>query len=57
MINNYTYILGLMDTINEWNEKLNNFVSGRMDNVAVGTVVIGVILVISVWGINELNKR
>lgn len=25
MINNYALILGLMDTLNDWNDKLNGF--------------------------------
>ena len=53
----YPYILGIMDTINDWNEKLNNFASGHMDNVWVGAAALGIILVVSFWGINTLNKR
>ncbi len=53
----YPYILGLMDTLNEWNEKLNDFAGSHMDNVAVGTVVVAAVFVIAAWGIKELNKK
>ncbi len=57
MINNYALILGLMDTLNEWNEKLNGFAGAHMDNVAVGTAAVAIIFVVAAWGINELNKH
>ena len=53
----YPLILGIMYTLNDWNEKLNDFAAGHMDNVFVGTIVVGAIFVISAWGINTLNKR
>lgn len=53
----YPLILGVMDTLNDWNEKLNKFAEGHMDNVGVGTAVAGIILVMSIWGINTLNKK
>lgn len=53
----YPYILGIMDTINDWNEKLNNFSSQHMDNVWVGAACMGVILLVAFWGVNTLNKR
>ena len=46
-----------MDTINEWNEKLNKFAADHMDNVGVGTAVAGIILIMAIWGINTLNKK
>ena len=56
MINNYALILGLMDTLNDWNDKLNGFASDHMDNVAIGTVIVGVLIVIDFWGVQTLNK-
>lgn len=53
----YPQILGIMDTLNDMNDKLNDWAGGHMDNVAVGTAVLGVIIVISFWGISTLNKR
>lgn len=57
MYNFYPLILGIMDTLNDWNEKLNKFAEGHMDNVGVGTAVAGIILVMAIWGINTLNKK
>ena len=51
------YILGITETLNEWNEKLNNFVSGHMDNAWMGAVIVGVVFVVAAWGINTLNKK
>ncbi len=56
MINYYFQILSLVDKLNEWNDKLNEFAAGHMDNVWTGVAIIGVIMVIVVWGINTLNK-
>lgn len=57
MINFYPYILGITETLNEWNEKLNNIVGGHMDNAFIGALVVGVVFVVSAWGINTLNKK
>ena len=53
----YPYILGIIDTLNDWNEKLNEWAGGHMDNVAVGTLIVGVLFVLGAWGIRELNKK
>ncbi len=53
----FPLLLGVMDTLNDWNEKLNNFVGNHMNNVAVGTAIVGIIFVVSVWGVNTLNKK
>ena len=57
MNNSLIYILGITETLNEWNEKLNNFVSGHMDNTWMGAVIVGVVFVVAAWGINTLNKK
>lgn len=53
----YPLILGIMDTLEEWNKKLNSFTGEHMDNAIVGGVVVIVLLIIGCWGINELNKK
>lgn len=53
----YPLILGIMDTIEEWNKKLNSFTGEYMDNAIVGGIVVIVLLIIGCWGINELNKK
>lgn len=56
-MNNYLYILSVTSTIDEWNEKLNNFFSTGNNNVVFGATIIVVMLVIAIWGINTLNKK
>ena len=56
MSNYYLQILGIIDKLNEWNEQLNGFASEHMDNVWVGVAILGVIMIVAVWGINTLNK-
>jgi len=50
-------ILGIVDTLNDWNEKLSGLASKYMDNVGVGILLIGGALFISFLGINALNKK
>lgn len=57
MTNFYPYILGITETLNDWNEKLNNLVGGHMDNAFVGALVVGIVFVVSAWGISALNKK
>lgn len=57
MIYNYTYILGITETLNEWNEKLNGLLDGKLDNVWVGALIVGLVFVVSAWGISTLNKK
>ena len=53
----YPYIIGIMDTLNDWNEKLNGFAAEHMDNVWVGAAAVGILFIIAAWGVNTLNKR
>lgn len=46
-----------MDTLEEWNKKLNAFTGEHMDNALVGALIVIGLLVIGCWGINELNKK
>ena len=57
MSNYYVQVLGIADKINELNDKLNNFSTENMDNIWVGVAIMGVLLVLAVWGINTLNKK
>ncbi len=57
MINFYPYILGIKETLSDWNEKLSNLVGGSLDSVWVGALIVGLVFVISAWGINTLNKK
>jgi len=50
-------VLGIIDKLNDWNEKLNGFASEHLDNVWVGALAVGIIFVVGCWGVNALNKR
>lgn len=50
-------LLGFMDKIEEWNDKLNTYAGNHMDNVLIGCLIIGVLLVCAFAGINTLNKK
>ena len=54
---NYYQLLSIMDTLNDWNEKINKFAEARMDNVWVGVAIGAGLLVLAIWGINVLNKK
>ena len=53
----FPMILGIIDQLNDWNEKLNSFAEKHLNNVGVGTAIIGIIFVVAVWGIGALNKK
>ena len=57
MYNMYPMILGIIDQLNEWNEKINSFVGEHMDNVVVGTIVFFGILLVMYWGIGTSNRK
>ena len=50
-------ILGIVDKLNDWNDKLNAFFAGFGDNVFIGTLIFGGILVVAFWGINMFNRK
>ena len=56
-MNNYLNIISLKSKLNELNEKINELFGSKLDNVLVGTLVLGIILVVTFWGIGELNKK
>ena len=53
----FPMVLGIIDTLNDWNEKLEGWASSHMDNVWFGIAILAGILVVSFWGIGALNKR
>lgn len=57
MHNYYPQIIGIVDKLNELNEKVNSYLDGKIDNVFAGTLIIGFIIAISFWGIRELTKK
>ncbi len=57
MIKYLPQILGIVDQLNDLNEKLNKFASEHLDNVGVGTLLFGALVLVAFWGINTLNKN
>ena len=53
----YPYILGIIDTLNEWNDKFNEFASEHLDSPLVATVVVIGVFFIAAWGIRVLNRK
>ena len=53
----YPYVLGITDTLNEWNKKFNDFAAAHLDSPVVATVVVVGVFFIAAWGIRELNKK
>ena len=54
---NYIYILGIIEKLNEWNEKLDAFSAAHLDNVFVGTIILGVLIAVAYFAIGFFNKR
>ena len=50
-------ILSIMDKLNELNDKINDLIGNKIDNVFVGAAILGVIILVAFWGINTLNKN
>lgn len=56
MNNNIIYMLSVVDKLNELNEKINQALGGKLDNVFVGTVILFILVAVAFFGIRELNK-
>ena len=46
-----------MKLLLEWNEKINALAGEHMDNVLVGTLVLGGLIFIGFYGVSALNKK
>ncbi len=57
MQNYYPLILGIMDTLNDWNDKLNSFSAEKLDNVWIGTAILGILIIVAFFGVQSLNKK
>lgn len=53
----YPNILGITETLNEWNDKFNSFAAEHLDNPIVATVIVIAVFFIAAWGIRVLNKK
>ncbi len=57
MQNFFSLILGIMDTLNNWNDKLNAFAADKLDNVWTGTLIVGLLIIVAFFGVQSLNKK
>ncbi len=57
MIKFYPVVLGIVDILNEWNEKLNGFADEHMGSVGVGTLLFFALLGLGFYGISTFNKK
>ncbi|MBR3362554.1 MAG: hypothetical protein IKG40_01355 [Bacilli bacterium] len=53
----YPYILGITDTLNDWNEKLSGLVGEKMGQLGTGVFLMFLLIGAAVWGIHKFNKR
>lgn len=53
----YPAVLGIVDLLNDWNEKLNAFADENMGNVGVGTLLFFLLLGLGFYAINKYNKK
>ncbi len=57
MVKYYPLMLNIIDTLNEWNEKLNKIADKYMGNVGFGTLIFFALLGVAFFGVSSLNKR
>lgn len=50
-------MLGIIDQLNEWNDKLNKIADEYMGNVGFGTIIFFALLAFAFFGVRELNKK
>jgi hypothetical protein len=53
----YPYIIGITDTLNDWNEKLNGLVGENFGQLGTGVLIMALLIGAAVWGIHTFNKR
>ena len=54
---NLYMIVSLANTIEDLNEKLNNFTKKYVDNVISATLILIFLVILAYWGINYLSKK
>ena len=57
MFRYYPYILGIIDQLNDWNDKINEIADKYMGNVGVGTLLFFAILGVGFYAIGTFNKK
>ena len=57
MMKYYPLMLGIVDQLNEWNDKLNKIADKYMGNVGFGTFIFFALILVAFYGIAALNKH
>lgn len=57
MERNFLLILGIVDRLNEWNDKLNQFTSKYFDNVGAGIFIFLGLVAFGFLAINMFSKK
>lgn len=57
MFRYYPMLLGIVDQLNEWNDKLNKIADEHMGSVGVGTLLFFLLLGVAFFGIGTFNKK
>ena len=50
-------VLGLVDKINQLNDKINELLGDKFGNISFRVIVLVILVVIIVFSINEFNKN
>ena len=50
-------ILNMTKLIEDWNNKLNGLADKYLNNVGIGTVIFGLLLVGGCWAVSYLTKK
>lgn len=53
----YPVMLGIVDILNDWNDKLNKFADEHMGNVGVGTLLFFALLGVGFYAVGTFNKK
>lgn len=57
MFKYYPMFLGIVDQLNEWNDKLGKLADKYMGNVGFGTLIFFALLGLAFYGIGTFNKK
>lgn len=53
----YPQILGIIDQLHEWNDKLDKWAADHLDGVGIGTILFFALLIFAFFGIGAFNKK
>ncbi len=57
MMKYYPLMLGIVDTLNDWNDKLNKIADKYMGNVGFGTLVFFILIGVAFYAVGTFNKK